>query len=45
MIFVMDSGRVIEQGTYDFLYAIGGRFTRMVDQQILSADKKHSQRP
>ena len=33
MIFVLDSGRVIEQGTYDYLYATGGRFTEMVDQQ------------
>ena len=39
MIFVLDEGRVIEQGTYDYLYALGGRFARMVDQQALSADQ------
>ena len=40
MIFVLDGGRVVEQGTYDYLYAIGGRFTEMVDQQALSNDLK-----
>ena len=35
MIFVLDEGRIVEQGTYDYLYAIGGRFTEMVDQQAL----------
>ena len=45
MIFVLEEGRIVEQGTYDYLYAIGGRFTEMVDQQVLSADKRHSQRP
>ena len=40
MIFVLDGGRVVEQGTYDYLYAIGGRFTEMVDQQALSNDPK-----
>ena len=40
MIFVLEDGRVIEQGTYDYLYAIGGRFTEMVDQQTLSNDRK-----
>ena len=27
MIFVLEGGRIIEQGTYDYMYAIGGRFT------------------
>ena len=36
MIFVLDEGRIVEQGTYDYLYAMGGRFTEMVDQQALS---------
>ena len=40
MIFVLDGGRVVEQGTYDYLYAIGGRFTEMVNQQALSNDPK-----
>ena len=44
MIFVLDGGRVIEQGTYDYLYAIGGRFTEMVDQQALSNDLKERER-
>ncbi len=35
MIFVLEDGRVIEQGTYDYLYAMGGRFTEMVGQQAL----------
>ena len=36
MIFVLEEGHIIEQGTYDYLYAIGGRFTEMVDQQALN---------
>ena len=40
MIFVLEDGRIVEQGTYDYLYAMGGRFTEMVDQQVLSADKR-----
>ena len=43
MIFVLDEGRVLEQGTYDYLYAIGGRFTEMVDQQALSTNLKESE--
>ena len=35
MIFVLENGGIVEQGTYDYLYAIGGRFTEMVDQQAL----------
>ena len=41
MIFVLDGGRVIEQGTYEYLYALGGRFAAMVDQQALGHDVKH----
>ena len=37
MIFVLEGGRIIEQGTYDYMYAIGGRFTEMVDQQAAVA--------
>ena len=40
MIFVLEDGRVVEQGTYDYLYAVGGRFTEMVDQQALGNDSK-----
>ena len=44
MIFVLQDGQVIEQGTYDYLYAIGGRFTEMVDQQALGNRMKESVR-
>ena len=37
MIFVLDEGRVVEQGTYVYLYAMRGRFTQMVDQQAAVA--------
>ena len=37
MIFVLDEGRVFEEGTYDYLYAMRGRFTQMVDQQAAVA--------
>ena len=33
MIFVLEDGRIVEQGTYDYLYGSGGRFAAMVDQQ------------
>ena len=45
MIFVLDGGRVVEQGTYDFLYAMGGRFTEMVDQQALNNLKEKKTLP
>ena len=35
MIFVLEDGRIVEQGTYDYLYASGGRFAAMVEQQIM----------
>ena len=40
MIFVFEDGSIVEQGTYDYLYAIEGRFTEMVNQQALSNDLK-----
>ena len=40
MIFVLDGGRIVEQGTYDYLYAIGGNFTEMVDQQAITGAKE-----
>ena len=43
MIFVLEGGRVVEQGTYDYLYAIGGRFTEMVDQQALRNDSREEE--
>ena len=33
MIFVLENGHIVEQGTYDYLYAIEGKFTEMVNQQ------------
>ena len=33
IIYVMDRGRVVEQGRYDELYATGGIFREMVDRQ------------
>ena len=38
MIFVLEDGRIIEQGTYDYLYSAKGRFAEMVDQQVLGND-------
>lgn len=34
-IFVLDNGRVAEEGSYDELYARGGKFKAMVDRQSL----------
>ena len=36
MIFVLQNGKVVEQGTYDSLYDTGGTFAAMVDHQTLS---------
>ena len=35
LIFVLDGGRIVEQGTYQDLIARGGLFKRMVDEQKL----------
>ena len=40
MIFVLKNGRIIEQGTYDYLYAIGGMFTEMVDRQTPTKNRE-----
>ena len=40
MIFVLENGRVVEQGTYDYLCALGGRFSEMVDQQALGSNAR-----
>ena len=32
-VFVLDDGQIVEHGTYDCLYDLGGRFTEMVDRQ------------
>ena len=42
MIFVLEDGRIIERGTYDYLYASGGRFTEMVDQQTLGNNHRET---
>ena len=33
MIFVLEDGRIVEQGTYDYLCAAGGRFAVIVNHQ------------
>ncbi len=43
MIFVLEDGRIVEQGTYDYLYAMGGRFTEMLEQQALSGDLREEE--
>ena len=40
MIFVLEDGRIVEQGTYDFLYDSGGKFTEMVNHQSMSNDSQ-----
>ena len=40
MIFVLEDGRIVEQGTYDFLYDSGGKFTEMVNHQTMSNDSQ-----
>ena len=42
MIFVLEDGRIVEQGTYDYLYAAAGRFTEMVDQQALGNELRET---
>jgi ABC-type multidrug transport system fused ATPase/permease subunit len=44
LILVMNAGRVIEVGTFDALYAQGGRFTDIVKQQF-NASVEHTPQP
>jgi ATP-binding cassette subfamily B protein len=44
MILVMDAGHVIEAGTFNALYAQGGRFTDIVKQQF-NAPVEHASQP
>jgi ATP-binding cassette subfamily B protein len=44
MILVMDAGQVVEVGTFDMLYAQGGRFTEIVKQQF-NAPIEHPSHP
>ena len=39
-IFVLKDGRLVEQGTYDDLYDLGGEFTQMVKRQVLASGMK-----
>ena len=39
-IFVLKDGRLVEQGTYDDLYDMGGEFTQMVKRQVLASGMK-----
>ena len=45
MIFVLEQGRVVEQGTYDYLYALEGRFALMVDRQALNEERQRVDEP
>ena len=45
MIFVLEEGRIVEQGSYDYLYAIGGRFTEMIDQQAIGSNLRKREAP
>lgn len=45
MILVMDAGRVIEMGTFDTLYAQGGRFTEIVNHQFSAPVKNKLSQP
>lgn len=41
-ILVMDNGRIIEHGTFDELYKMGGHFTKLVeDQQFWHAPEEN----
>ncbi len=35
LILLMDRGRIAERGTHDELYALGGRYRRLCDMQVL----------
>ena len=39
-IFVLKDGRLVEQGTYDDLYDLGGKFTQIVERQALASGIK-----
>lgn len=45
MILVMDAGRVIEMGTFNTLYAQGGRFTEIVNHQFSAPVKNKLSQP
>jgi ATP-binding cassette subfamily B protein len=37
-ILVFDAGRIVESGSFDELVGAGGRFTRLAQQQFISAE-------
>jgi ABC-type multidrug transport system fused ATPase/permease subunit len=39
MILVMDHGRIIERGSHDELYAMGGEYRRLCDMQKMKRDE------
>ena len=38
-IFVMDNGRIIENGTHDSLIALNGAYTQMVERELKEEDR------
>ena len=36
----MDKGRIVEQGTYDELIKLNGKFAELVERQRLDTDSK-----
>ena len=45
IIFVLDEGKIVEQGTYEYLYGVGGKFAEMVDQQDLTKNSEANDHP
>jgi ABC-type multidrug transport system fused ATPase/permease subunit len=37
-ILVFDAGRVVEAGSFDDLYRLGGRFTKLAKAQFMAID-------